>query len=36
MRYSGEYPEHMICRAMQALEEILRYFLLKGKSPESV
>ena len=33
MRYSGEYPEHMIFRDMQALEEILRYFLLKGKKP---
>jgi hypothetical protein len=31
--YSGEYPEYMICRDMQALEEILRYFLLKGKKP---
>ena len=33
MRYFGEYPEYMICRDMQALEEILRYFLLKGKKP---
>lgn len=30
---SSDYPEHIICRDMQALEEILRYFLLKGKKP---
>ena len=30
---SGEYPDYMICHDMQVLEEILRYFLLKGKKP---
>ena len=31
--YSGEYPDYMICHDMQVLEEILHYFLLKGKKP---
>lgn len=31
--YKGEYPEYMLCRDMRVLEDILRYFLLKGKKP---
>lgn len=31
--YKGEYPEYMLCRDMRVLEDILRYFILKGKKP---
>ncbi len=31
--YSGDYPEYMLCRDVQVLETILRYFLPKGKKP---
>ena len=31
--YSGEYPEYMLCRDVQVLEAILRYYLPKGKKP---
>lgn len=31
--YKGEYPEYMLCRDKNVLENILRYFLMKGKKP---
>lgn len=31
--FKGEYPEYMLCRDFGVLEDILRYFLMKGKKP---
>lgn len=31
--YKGEYPEYMLCRDLGILEDILRYFMMKGKKP---
>ncbi len=31
--FTGEYPEYMLCRDMSVLENILTYFLTKGKKP---